>query len=177
MDHKVKGKNHYDMIIDELPYDDNSIDEIYMSHVIEHCPMYLIIKVLRRLYKKLKEDGKIRIVTPDLKLWVEAYLRGDPKEFERFKKYFSFNSLEKYGVGAAFTAVFVSVGTDMYLFDRDKKKELVGLAHCAAYDFESLSAILKDVGFTNIEKSKHDNKIDTNFVVNSLYVNAKKGVK
>jgi predicted SAM-dependent methyltransferase len=171
-EHKITGKNSYDMITDELPLPDGTIDELYMSHVIEHCPMYIIGDVMGKLYKKVKKGGKIRVITPDLKQWVKFYLEGDLEKVRKVHK--SFNGLERYGLSAAFTVVFCSVGNDMYLFDRKKEKEIIGIAHCAAYDFESLSAVLKEAGFINIERSDYDENIESHFTPYSLYINAEK---
>lgn len=49
-----------------LPYDDNSIDEIYSSHVIEHFSRKEWASILPDWYRVLKVGGKIEIKCPEL---------------------------------------------------------------------------------------------------------------
>ena len=48
-----------------LQYDDNLIDEIYTSHVIEHFDYKEAFDILREWYRVLKPDGYIITETPD----------------------------------------------------------------------------------------------------------------
>ncbi len=151
-------KEDYDLACDELPVGDNSVDEIYMSHVLEHIPMFVAKESLLRLKKKLKKGGKLRIVCPDLRAYAEAYLRGDYDFID--KSFPSCGGFQKYGIAAAFLHIIVSFGNDTYLMNRRKDKQLVGLAHCAAYDYESLSNLLKDCGFEKIIRSDYIEGVD-----------------
>jgi 2-polyprenyl-3-methyl-5-hydroxy-6-metoxy-1,4-benzoquinol methylase len=45
--------------------DDNSMDGIFMGHVIEHLPTSLKIKLLKLIYRKLKDKGTFIIETPN----------------------------------------------------------------------------------------------------------------
>lgn len=171
-----KGYDHrehdYDCLFDELPYDDNTVDNIHMSHILEHIPMFKTEEVLLRLYKKLKVSGKLRISVPDLKAFAQAYIDGDLDKLT--KNRVSCGSFEKYGIGGAFVATIISFGSDTQLMDRKKERWIIGIAHISAYDFETLSSILKCVGFINIIKSQYTEGVDTNNDECQLFVEATK---
>jgi predicted SAM-dependent methyltransferase len=44
---------------DGLPFDDNSIDEFYSSHLLEHLTFTEIIELLSACYTKLSKKGQI----------------------------------------------------------------------------------------------------------------------
>jgi SAM-dependent methyltransferase len=61
--------------------EDNSLDGIYTSHLIEHLWWWELTDILRVWHKKLKPNGRIEIRCPDIE-WIikktfEAYKRGN----------------------------------------------------------------------------------------------------
>jgi len=48
-----------------LPYEDNSLEEIKASHVLEHIPRHQVNETLRHWVSKLKPGGILRIAVPD----------------------------------------------------------------------------------------------------------------
>lgn len=59
-----------------LQFPENSADEIYASHVLEHFPHVRTLEVLKDWARVLKPGGWIKIAVPDFKFIAEAYLRG-----------------------------------------------------------------------------------------------------
>src|SRR5262249_6671256 len=57
-----------------LPFDDNSMDVVYHSHVLEHLTPKEGKAFLGEGHRVLDGGGTIRIVVPDLELTVAAYL-------------------------------------------------------------------------------------------------------
>ncbi len=165
-------KHNYDMIFDELPYEDGSIDNIYMSHVLEHAPLFKTEEILKRLHKKLKKDGRIRIVVPDLRKLTQAYIDNDLDKFQ--KSYISCGGFDKHGVGGAFMNTIVSFGNDTQLFDIKKEKWIIGMAHVCSFDFEMLKSILTDVKFKDIIESSYQKEVDYNNDYFNLFVEAVK---
>lgn len=51
--------------VKKLPYEDNTIDEIKASHIIEHFDFFEGQEVLKEWYRVLKPRGKLLIETPD----------------------------------------------------------------------------------------------------------------
>lgn len=68
-----------------LPYDDDSFDAVYHSHVLEHLTPEDAARMLAECGRVLRPGGVIRVAVPDLEGIAKAYLgaieaaqRGDP---------------------------------------------------------------------------------------------------
>jgi len=59
-----------------VPFEDNSIDVVYHSHVLEHFARSDATFFLRECYRVLKPGGVIRIVVPDLEELCREYLKN-----------------------------------------------------------------------------------------------------
>ena len=57
--------NEYDLTRDKLNFKNNSVDNIYVSHVIEHFNDNIVKDFLVDAVRVLKKDGVIRISCPD----------------------------------------------------------------------------------------------------------------
>jgi len=66
------------------PWTDNFIDEIFISHTIEHIPYQKQDKMMREFFRILKSEGKLIIICPDIQYLFEHYVYGDGSsgEFE-----------------------------------------------------------------------------------------------
>ena len=60
---------------DKLPYKDNSVDEIYCSHVLEHVAKLEVIPTLKEWHRVLKPQGKLILRVPDLVWCCERWLK------------------------------------------------------------------------------------------------------
>ena len=68
-----------------IPFDDNSFDVIYHSHILEHFSKMDAFKFSKECFRVLNVNGIIRIAVPDLEIIVKQYLHnlnlataGDP---------------------------------------------------------------------------------------------------
>jgi ubiquinone/menaquinone biosynthesis C-methylase UbiE len=61
--------------ITELPYENNSVDEIVAYQVIEHVPYNLNQKMFEEFYRVLKEGGTCILETPDVDVICKFILR------------------------------------------------------------------------------------------------------
>ena len=61
----------------ERPVEDESVDEIVASHILEHFPHGQVTEVLRGWVNALKPGGKIRLAVPDFSKCCKAYTDGD----------------------------------------------------------------------------------------------------
>ena len=65
----------------EIPYEDDTVDEIFASHLLEHFSYAEIHGILEEWKRALKPKGKLVIETPDAyhsyKKFCEAYVQGD----------------------------------------------------------------------------------------------------
>lgn len=59
-----------------LPDDDDSIDEIRASHVLEHFPGGQVQEIVNHWFAKLRPGGKIKIAVPDFAFVAKEYLAG-----------------------------------------------------------------------------------------------------
>jgi teichuronic acid biosynthesis glycosyltransferase TuaG len=61
----------------QLPYDDNSVDEIKAFHVIEHFDFYQIQQVLKEWHRVLKPGGRLWLETPDFLESCRTFVNAD----------------------------------------------------------------------------------------------------
>jgi predicted SAM-dependent methyltransferase len=104
-------------------FEDNSVDLIYSSHVIEYFDREEVIDVLDEWKRILKKDGILRIAVPDFRSIANLYVNG---------KY----PLEKF-LGPLYGKMKMSNQT---------------IYHKTTYDFESLEKVLSLSGFSEIKK-------------------------
>lgn len=57
-----------------LPFEDNSVDEIYASHVFEYFNREEGQIILKKWHKKLKSGGLIRLAVPDFETMCNLYV-------------------------------------------------------------------------------------------------------
>lgn len=62
--------------IRNLPFDDNTVDEIFSCGTLEHFNIEEVKEVMAEFYRVLKSSGKVSIGVPDLTSLVNAYSRG-----------------------------------------------------------------------------------------------------
>ncbi len=65
-------------LIYPLAYDDESVDVIRASHVLEHFPHGQVGDVLRDWVRALKPGGQLRLAVPNFQWIAERYLAGAP---------------------------------------------------------------------------------------------------
>lgn len=172
-----QGPN-FNIITDELPVEDGSVEEFYMSHVIEHIPIPCVESVITKMYNKLKEGGKLRILCPDLEFILTAYLNKDHSVFNNndyhlgtVPEYYT-----KLGIGGKVICQFITgtVGdvNDSYLFTaRENGEYLCTYSHIGGWDYEMLSNLLKIVGFSKIDRTGIE-EMDPHKTKGQLCVNA-----
>jgi len=64
-----------------LPFEDESVDAFYSSHVIEHIEYKSCSNLIREIYRCLKPGGYFRVVTPDMDLLLNNYSANDWRFF------------------------------------------------------------------------------------------------
>ena len=65
----------YGNIIRGLSFNENTVDGVYASHVLEHMTKEKCLKVLNNTYFILKRGGVFRLIVPNLKARAEKYLK------------------------------------------------------------------------------------------------------
>ena len=116
---------HVDYVTDKLDqldmFKDNSADEIYACHILEHFTRADMRSggVLQEWYRILKTGGILRIAVPNFEAIVEEYLSSKNLELIMGLLY----------------------GGQNYAYN----------FHYQAYDFQRLSALLRRAGFSTVE--------------------------
>ena len=64
-----------------LPFENNSLDAVHSSHVIEHISQEAGLQIFQEIYRCLKSGGCCRLSTPDMDLLLDRYKLGDWRFF------------------------------------------------------------------------------------------------
>jgi len=84
---------HYDIRTDPLPYDENTVDNIYASHVIEHVETEHVERFIAETHRVLKPGGVLRIACPDARFlyhvstFENAFWTWRRNQFQRDARY------------------------------------------------------------------------------------------
>ena len=125
----------------KFPWKKETVDIIYSSHTLEHFDKEQGKLFLSECYRVLKKNGIIRIVVPDLKCFVEHYLKG-----EILAEYFIENLYVLYEEPG----------------DTLLKKKLAPwfrYPHKCMYDTSSLIRIMSNLGFTSYSRQPFESEI------------------
>ena len=111
-------------ISDLSQFKDNSISEVYASHVFEHVKYIDVKKTLSGIYRILTSGGKFYISVPNMNVLFRQFLEKKNQTKTKIK----------------IMRMIFGGQIDEYDF------------HYFGWDFELLSGLLKNVGFDEIEK-------------------------
>ena len=114
-------------IRDLSQFRDNSIEEVYASHILEHIKNLEIANVLKNLYRILSKNGKLFVSVPNLEVLSKAIL--DP----------NLNVQEKYEI----TRIIYGGQIDDYDY------------HYFGFTREILNSLLIQAGFYKVEEVKN----------------------
>lgn len=116
---------------DNLPFENNSVDEVYSRHIIEHFTLQEFLQVLVEWNRVLKVGGTLYIICPNLLWHLQQILTGDHQSLYRKEpgqndRYWGFGSL---------------FGWQQDEYD----------VHKFGYYFELLRDVLQEAGFAEIK--------------------------
>lgn len=130
-----------------LPFPDHSFQGVYSSHVLEHLYRDEALALLKEIKRVLVPNGLIRIVVPDMRSFVEAYV----------------NALEKQETSDRLPADELNYllhlrpsrapQLDFWQKLRYQSRDM-GI-HKWMYDIDSLHALVRDAGYVEIRKVSH----------------------
>lgn len=114
--------------ITKLPYEDESVDVIYASHVLEYFDREEAKTVLQEWIRVLKKGGTLRIAVPDFEAMATMYVMTR-------------NTIEQHRLGSFIGPLYgkMQMGNQT-------------IYHKTAYDFNDLSSILKILGIKSVKR-------------------------
>ncbi len=124
-----------------IPFPDNSVDQIYSSHLLEHFDYSDLVKFLAECYRILKKSGNFKVAVPNAKIFLDAYLNQEELDVDyyfRYKPAFNYNSKIDYVNYVAYMD-----GEHRYMFDE-----------------ENLPIILANAGLSNVRLREFDPSLD-----------------
>lgn len=147
-----------------IPLRNGAVRHIHCEHLLEHFDYAMAPAFLKECVRVLEDGGWLRLIVPDAEKYLCAYCQNDSAFFEALK----------YLGGRS-----EPLRTRIEIVNQVFRMEGV---HKFAWDFETLSMVLKEAGFAKVEQSRFgditpDLNIDlTDFwrPIESLYVNAYK---
>ena len=113
-----------------LPYNDQSVDFIFNEHFLEHITREEGIAFLCECRRVLKQQGVIRVCTPDLRWLVAQYISGKLDEWEDV------------GWVPETSCRLINEGVSFW-------------GHQFVYDLPELLTALREVGFSEIRQVFH----------------------
>jgi predicted SAM-dependent methyltransferase len=150
-----------------IPFRSASMKGIFTEHCLEHFSLPVAFEILKECRRLLDQGGVLRIVVPDIELYLDLYHRqnrGDGSALFPFQKSESFNDM--------FSPI-LSVNRVFYQ-DRDSP-----FGHRCMYDFQLLKLLLGRLGFDSVRKVTFREGRDPTLLIDSesrqsesLYVEA-----
>ena len=116
-----------------LPFQKESVDVIYSSHMIEHLDQLEVDIFLKEAYRLLLKGGTIRLVVPDIRKQVEEYVKSED-------------------ANAFIKATMLAVPRARTIMQRLRILFIGTRHHQWMYDGKSLGALLKKQGFVNVKE-------------------------
>lgn len=147
-----------------LPLADNYVSGIFTEHCIEHIPFADAPFVFDHFYRVMKPGSRIRIIVPDLDIYVDRYVQARGTS-DLSMPYASDDVREGglYSPAMSVNRIFNAHG------------------HKFIYDFSTMKLILEEAGFVEIKKFQFGVGDDQSLVldspgraIESLYVEARK---
>lgn len=132
-----------------LSFPDNSVEIIYCSHFLEHLSRHDAFFFMKDCYRLLVTGGIIRIIVPDLAQYAQQYIQ----RLKQINQEASINELpaerflEDLGI---FEKESVNENMLIHLYKKIYNKNI----HKWMYDEYSLILLLKEQGFSNIQRKQ-----------------------
>lgn len=167
---------HYDMRSDSLPFEDNTVDSIYCSHVVEHIETEFVEKFFHESLRVLKSEGVLRVVCPDPE-YLYYQWKNHPEYFSWHPLYQSPKDAELCFVsevgGAKSLLPNYGLSKDISSYEYNYLLEQLrsGLhfnpespgSHINNWDFSRLKDLALDAGFKSVSRSRNQGSYHETF--------------
>lgn len=159
-----------------LPFNSNSVDVVYHSHLLEHFDRDVALNFLIEIKRVLKPGGIHRIVVPDLEKVCRAYIthisscETNLDESENHDAYIAAileQSVRKEAYGTSQQNLLLRFVENLILGDARRKGE----THQWMYDRFNLKTKLINIGYKEVEIKDCDSSLIPNWAKFELDVN------
>ena len=127
-----------------LPLPQGSCALIYSSHFFEHLDETTGASLMRDCFRALRPGGILRTVLPDMSRIFQAYLNGDDSFFQLMDDHHLIGDR----IGGRVIADYINYA--VYQFGE----------HKSIYDYEKLTRLLSEIGFSSVTKSAFIEELD-----------------
>jgi predicted SAM-dependent methyltransferase len=110
-----------------LPFPDGAAEAVFSEHLLEHLDVAGALRLLKECRRVLAAGGVLRVGVPDLERYIRSYLGTD-------------QLIEDYRPGRPTRAI--ALGEVFFFY-----------SHRSMYDFETLELIVREAGFSVVERS------------------------
>ena len=151
-----------------IPFESNSIDVVYHSHLFEHLDRDIAVGFLKEVKRVLKPGGIHRIVVPDLQKACKAYIEhitvceNNPNEANNHDSYIAAiieQCVRKESFGTRQQKPFRKFIENIVLGDARKRGE----THQWMYDKINLNKLLTDLGYKEFCVQKYNRSLIPNW--------------
>jgi SAM-dependent methyltransferase len=123
-----------------LPFDDDSVDAVYIAHLLEHVEYPVeALDVLRECARVLRPGAPVRVAVPDIASFARAYVDGRTDFFTEFERLW-----ERRPADSALASFLHYAGAGEFPWVADR--------HRFGYDAPTLGALLAAAGFTGARR-------------------------
>lgn len=124
-----------------LRIDAATIDGVFSEHTLEHLTYDQAAALLRECFRVMKPSARIRVIVPDLALFLRAYSAGDETWFREWERLMFLESTDAERARRTLLTPLqaVSFVTQEY-------------GHRSAWDFETMKRYLELAGFSDVQR-------------------------
>jgi predicted SAM-dependent methyltransferase len=139
-----------------LPLADDSCALIYSSHFLEHLEYRHGLALMRDCYRCLERGGLLRLVLPDFRLDLQAYLSGDRAYVAEFDRIAAPDFGEEFelirGMPPELRGRAMADYVNFFIYQYGEHKTI--------YDRENVQLMLEHVGFGRVRRSSQREDLD-----------------
>jgi predicted SAM-dependent methyltransferase len=122
--------------------DSDCIDGIFSDHTFEHLAHAEIDSALSECYRIMKKGSKIRVIVPDMSVFIKKYYENDEQWFDQWKDVVLHDASRKH-MHEYFTKLFALNFTSNFYY------------HQSSWDFDMGKHFLEKNGFSNVVKCSY----------------------
>lgn len=119
--------------------ENESIDGILSDHTFEHLAHNEIDNALSESFRIMKKDSKIRLIVPDMSIFIKKYCTNDKEWFDKWKDLILKDESRLY-MHKYFTKIYALNFTSNFYY------------HQSSWDFEMAKHFLERNGFQNVKQ-------------------------